>query len=226
MWKILGILVSSSVLCFAQKPLRHCEKGELIFQEDCDSLAPNLKSGAGQWEIVKDKKGKHLRGIELAEDNHTGFRKMFLDHTDVVYQFDIQFEEEAYGRFIINYELVHLASLDFKLDGMSLKKNSETKKRKMMAAQARKKGLPVEKGDWETKNIVLAKQKLRLKPGKWYTVTIEMLEDTITVHMDGKTMTGKHEGMKQRKTNFGVQVSGQNDYIHYDNIKIWAAKKK
>ena len=68
--------------------------GKLLFKENFDRAGlPELFTvGQGAWEIVDGT----LRGRQLAEDNHTAFRKIYLDHHDVIYEYDIKLEGEGF----------------------------------------------------------------------------------------------------------------------------------
>ena len=164
----LAILAFLSIGLFAGEPLALSSKGELIYEEDFEQLSERLQVGQGKWQIVD---GKSIKGMQQKEDGPTAFRKMFLDHQEVIYQFDFMLEGTAYAKFMINYELVHLANCIIKPDEISISKLNEASKRKQMATLAKKEGKPVVEGDWQKKNIVLAREKVSIKPGQWQTVT-------------------------------------------------------
>lgn len=96
----------------------------------------------------------------------------------------------------------------------------------MMEEVAKKKGLPIEKGEWQKKNIILEKKPQGLKIGKWYTVTVELVGDELAATVGDVTVRGKHPGLRERKTNFGIQAAGLDEYVHFDNLKIWKAVRK
>ncbi len=62
--------------------------GKLLLEENFDSSElPELFSvGVGDWSIVDGA----LRGRQLAADKHTAFRKIYLDHKDVIYEYDMK----------------------------------------------------------------------------------------------------------------------------------------
>ena len=199
------------------------KKGKLLYEDNFETLTKRLKVGVGDWQIVD---GKHLKGKQLEKDKHTAFRKMFLDHQDVIYQFDVKFEGKAFGKLLINYDLVHVANCLIKPNELVITKLNEYKKRMMMAAKAKKQGKPVEKGEWQKKNVILDKKTLSTKINQWYTVTIELVNDELVATIAGVTVRGKHPGLKERKTNFGLQAAGLGEYVHFDNLKIWEALAK
>lgn len=198
-------------------------KGKLLYAENFGELSKRLQVGKGDWRIVD---GRSIRGMQLKEDRHTAFRKMFLDHQDVIYQFDFKFEGKAHAKFMINYELVHLANCIIKPNEFSISKLNEAGKRKQMEAVDKAAGRPVRKGSWQKKNRVLAKKPMSLPIGKWHTVTIELVGDQMVARIGDVVLRGKDSGLKEKKTNFGIQAAGLNEWVHFDNLKIWQAEAK
>ena len=95
-----------------------------------------------------------------------------------------------------------------------------------MEALAKAEGKPVEKGDWQKKNVVLAREEISIEKGQWCTVTIELVGDQMVAHLGDVTLRGKHPGLKERKTNFGIQAAGLNGWVHFCNLRIWKAEPK
>tara|TARA_R110002096_G_scaffold21440_7_gene69518 strand:- start:2723 stop:3403 length:681 start_codon:yes stop_codon:yes gene_type:complete len=199
------------------------DRGELLYEENFEQLTKRLQVGKGDWQIVD---GTSIKGMELKGDKHTAFRKMFLDHQDVIYQFDFKFEGKAYPKFLINYELVHLANCIIKPDGFSISKLNEAGKRKQMDALAVANGGPIEKGDWQKSNVVLDSAEMAFEPGQWYTITIELVGDELAARIGDVVIRGQHSGLKEKKTNFGIQAAGLGEWVHFDNLKIWKAVSK
>ena len=208
----LSIFVFLSASLFAEDSLTLSSKGELIYEENFEELTKRLQVGEGKWQIVD---GASIKGMQQKEDGHTAFRKMFLDHQDVIYQFDTMLEDTAYAKFLINYERVHLANCIIKPKEFSISKLNEVNKRKQMEALAKAEGKPVEKGDWQKKNVVLAREEISIEKGQWCTVTIELVGDQMVAHLGDVTLRGKHPGLKERKTNFGIQAAGLNGWVHF-----------
>ena len=179
---MLKTIIISLILCSTTMAtdLPQISKGKLLYEENFEELTKRLSVGMGNWEIVD---GQHIKGMQLKADKHTAFRKMFLDHQDVIYQFDLKLTGKAYGRFIINYDLVHLANCNIKQSEITIVKNNETKKRQQMAAKAKKAGKPVETGNWETKNKLLDKKPISLELNQWYTVIITIVDDYLSMQV-------------------------------------------
>ncbi len=73
---------------------------KLLLKENFDSseLPELFTVGVGDWSIVDGA----LRGRQLAADKHTAFRKIYLDHKDVIYEYDMK----LVGTGFINYSSI------------------------------------------------------------------------------------------------------------------------
>ena len=221
---LLLVLMSAIFPWTLLADLAIAKKGKLLLEEnfDGDSLPELFTVGVGEWAIVDHT----LRGRRLEKDNHTAFRKIFLDHQDVIYQFDLKLEGNGYSQILINYDLSHIAKCVTKTDSVTLFKSYEGKKRRQMAKEGRDPGLDPMKGQWEEKTFAMDAAELNLETGRWYQVTIEMVGDRLSMLVDGVRVSGSHIGITERKTNFGFQAGGLEGYAYYDNIRVWEAKAK
>ncbi|MGY8766963.1 MAG: family 16 glycoside hydrolase [Pirellulales bacterium] len=216
----LTLLTLITAPTFAVEPVM-AEKGKILFEESFDGkeLPKRFLTGTGDWSIQDGA----LRGQELKSSHHSAFRKLFLDHQDVIYQVDFKVNGDATARFMINYELVHVANCFANDKEFTFTKLAETKKRKDMEALAKKNNQPIEKGDWQKKSVKFTTPNSGFKQDTWYTLTIELVGDEVLAHLNGKTIYAQHAGLSERKTNFGLQAVGLNGTVTYDNLKVWSA---
>ena len=87
--------IAVASLVQANEPVM-AEKGELLFEESFDGtteLPKAFQSGTGEWSVQDGA----LRGRELAASHHSVFRKLFLDHQDVIYQVDFKVQGGSDG---------------------------------------------------------------------------------------------------------------------------------
>lgn len=195
------------------------QPGEILLAEDFNGsavLPPKFTVGVGDWAIVRGS----LRGRQQAADKHTAFRKIFLDHQDVIYEFDVKIDEKTYSQLLINYDLVHLAKAVTRLDSVSVHKILEQKKRDQMAAEKRDQGLDPLQGNWSEKTTALDTAPLKLFPGQWYHVIVELIGDQISMQISGQSIQGRHLSLTEKKTNFGFQAGGFDGFVYYDNVKV------
>lgn len=226
MLRTLSTLIIANVIVM---PLLGAEtlmavKGKILFEEsfDSDDLPSRFQTGTGDWSI----RDGALRGQELKASHHSAFRKLFLDHQDVVYQVDFKIKGDATARFMINYELVHVANCFANKNEFTFTKLAEANKRKVMEDLAKKNNQPIEQGDWQKKPIKFSQPNSGFKEDTWYTLTIELVGDEALAHLDGRTVYAKHSGLKERKTNFGLQAVGLDGSVTFDNLKVWAATER
>lgn len=183
---------------------------------ETDELPPLFTEGKGKWEIVDGT----LRGQQLAADNHTGFRKIYLDHQNVRYSYDVKLEGEVFHQLLINWGLAHIAKVVIRYDEASVWKIKEANKRKQMTELGHDHGRNPLDGKWDEATKSIASIPLKLKTGHWYRVEVEMKHDSLSVMVDGKSATGHHIGISEKKDNFGFQAGGLTGQVSIDNIVV------
>jgi hypothetical protein len=195
-------LILSSV-CFGETEYQLSEPGKLLLKEDFESseLPEHFREGAGAWKIVDGT----LRGRQRAEDKHTAFRKIYLDHYNVIYEYDMKMEGEGFTRLMINWDLVHIAKGEIHYDKAQIVKIREKGKREQMAREKRDQGFDPLHGEWNEATQAVEETSLNLKEGQWYHVVIESVGDKLSLQIDGKTVVGQHIGFTEKKDNFGFQ---------------------
>ena len=156
--------------CFGKAEYQLSKPGKLLLKEDFGSpeLPELFTVGQGSWEIVDGV----LRGRQLAADNHTAFRKIYLDHYNVIYEYDMKLEGDGFTRLMINWDLVHVSKGEIHFDKAQVVKIKEKNKRAQMDQQGRDQGLDPLKGNWDEATFAMNEIPLDLKEGQWYHVTI------------------------------------------------------
>lgn len=195
--------------------------GELLMKENFDqpTLPEFFTVGAGKWSIVDGV----LRGREMAEDKHTAFRKIYLDHQDVIYEYDMKLEGDGFHRLLINWGLAHIAKGEIHYNKAEVVKIREKGKRDQMTRLEHDHGLDPLQGNWDEKTFAMASKPLDLKEGNWYHVIIELVGDTISLQIDGQQVVGQHIGLTEKKDNFGFQSCGLESYLYVDNVRVYEA---
>lgn len=193
-------------------------EAHMLLRESFDgaALPPLFTVGQGDWVIVD----QSLRGQQLAADNHTAFRKIYLDHQNVEYAYDLKLEDEAFHQLLINWGLAHIAKVVIRYDEVSILKIREDKKRLQMSELGHDQGRDPLKGDYSQATHALASAPLALKPAQWYRVVVRMIDDTIQVSIDDTEVTGQHIGITEKKDNFGFQAGGLEGAVYIDNIEV------
>ncbi|MBT5902653.1 MAG: hypothetical protein HOH58_11170 [Opitutaceae bacterium] len=189
-----------------------------LLRESFDSteLPFLFTEGKGDWKIVDGS----LRGQQLAADNHTAFRKIYLDHQNVRYVYDMKLEGDAFHQLLINWGLAHIAKVVIRYDEASVWKIKEANKRKQMTELGHDHGRDPLHGQWNESTKALHSVPINLSPNKWYRVVIEMKDDQLSVRIDGQTASGAHIGITEKKNNFGFQAGGLAGQVSIDNIEV------
>jgi len=219
----LGLLLVSPIgIAGSEATLAH--RGKLLLKEGFDrpDLPELFTVGKGDWQIVDGS----LRGRQLLEDRHTAFRKIFLDHHDVIYEYDVKIEGDGFHQLLINWDLVHIAKCVVRYDSLAVFKIKEKNKRLQMEAEKRDQGLDPLVGEWDQPTFALDQQSIKLKEGKWYHVVVELVGDTLSLTVDGVTARGRHIGLTEKKDNFGLQAGGLESYTYIDNVRVYEAVAK
>ncbi len=219
----------AAILCFAIPGLsgndyQLASPGKLLLKEDFNrpELPELFTVGVGEWKIVDGA----LRGRQLRESNHTAFRKIYLDHHDVIYEYDMKLEGDGFHQLLINWDLAHVAKCVARYDSATVFKIREVKKREQMLREKRDMGLDPLQGKWDEKTFAMDEAPISLQEGKWYRVVIELVGDELSMTIDGKTARGKHVGLTEKKDNFGFQAGGFESYVYIDNVRVYEAKSK
>jgi hypothetical protein len=207
--------------CLGETSYVLSKPGKLLLKENFDQpeLPKLFTVGTGDWTIVDGV----LRGRELAQSKHTAFRKIFLDHYNVIYEYDMKLEGDGFHRLLINWDLAHIAKAEIHYDKAEVVKITEKGKRKQMKAGGRDNGLDPLKGNYDEPTSVLKAAPLHLEEGKWYHVVIELVDDQLSLQIDGQTVVGKHIGLTEKKDNFGFQTGGLAAYVFIDNVRVHEA---
>lgn len=198
--------------------------GKLLLKEDFNSseLPKLFTVGVGDWSIVDGV----LRGRQQEADKHTAFRKIYLDHKDVIYKYDMKLEGDGFHQLLINWGLAHIAKCVVRYDSAAVFKIKEKNKREQMVKLEHDQGLDPMKGNWDEKTFAMDETEILIEEGKWHHVVIELVGDTLSLTVDGKTAQGQHVGLSEKKDNFGFQAGGFESHVFIDNIRVYEAESK
>jgi hypothetical protein len=219
--KILLIVSAGLLFCstsYGKSKYQLSKPGKLLHKEDFGSaeLPEHFREGAGAWKIVDGT----LRGRQRAEDNHTAFRKIYLDHYNAIYEYDMKMEGDGFTRLMINWDLVHVSKGEIHYDKAQVFKIKEKGKREQMARQNRDQGLDPLQGNYDEATHAINEISLNLKEGEWYHVVFESVGDRLSLQIDGKIVIGQHIGLTEKKDNFGFQAGGLEGYVFIDNVLV------
>jgi hypothetical protein len=173
------------------------ERGKLLFSDDLNQPPGKEWIGKpGQWEIVDGA----LQGAERAADMHGAVRRHPIDFRDAVIQYDFRLLGARQSSLSLNSAAGHVARVLLRPNGFTVQRDAQ-------------------KGGEKAR--VLETRSVALEPGRWYTLTLELLGDEMVAQVDGRVAFGADPLVAGPKTNFGFTVSGQ--AAQFRNLRVWAA---
>lgn len=199
---LLPILLASVAAASAadSKPVL-AKTGSEIFADKLDQ-APDgktWKAAKGKWEVVDGA----WRGAELKSDNHGAVTRRQVTFKDAVVQFDVKIDGARGTSLSINDAKGHNCRIAINAAGFTVTKDDHDH-------------------DGPDKAVNFGRRELKLKPGEWHTVRLEMVGDTVLGTVDdAPPVFGSHEMIAAEKTNIGLTVAGET--ASFRNLKLWNA---
>lgn len=179
------------------------QPGKLIFADDFASgLKTTYRTAKGTWTIADGV----LKATELKDDHHAASMRHELDFTDAVFQYDFKLADGKATHLSLNDKKGHVCRVTITPRGFTLRRDKPSKKS-------------------DEKAVTLDTVQQTFTPGKWYTMTVEIVGEEMVAHVDDQHVGyGRHAGVAVPKSNFGLPSSGEATY--FDNLRIWQATAK
>jgi len=175
--------------------------GKLLYSDDFSKpFGKQWRVGKGKWEVVDGV----MRGAELTSDMHGAVARHEMPFDNVIIQFSVKFDGAKSTSLSINKSNGHLSRVRITPSDLTVQKDD----------QDGKKG--------SDKALVLDSRKVKLAPGEWHTVLVELQGTEIVASLDGKTVAfGTHGSIEGPKANFGLTVAGE--AVSFKNLRVWDA---
>jgi hypothetical protein len=193
---------ASAVLVTATAPVLNLPVGE--------PYAPDFTKPLGkEWSVVKGTwttDGGELRGDEVPADKHAAV----LWHPGKIESLIItcEFRLNKTGTFYVGFDgAKHVGRLVIRTNSVGLYEDAPDTNLK-----------PGEK----SKSHPLATYAPKLKPDKWYPLTLEIRGDEMAALVNGIQLKGQHPFLASPKQRFWFAVSGTN--LRIRNLKVFEAK--
>jgi hypothetical protein len=177
---------------------------KLLFSDDLTSTFSDKewKSAKGRWEIADGA----LRGAEKPEDKHGAVTRHTVKMQDFVASFEFKLDGAKVISFSINAAKDHMARIQIAPNMFRVQRDDNDH-------------------EGPDKAVIFLTEPVKIEPGTWHTVVMEMVGDTLVGTLDGKiTGKGSNDLFKQEKFVPGFTVSGQT--ASFRNLRIWSAKAK
>lgn len=170
-----------------------------------DTLAAGSEMGRwlsskGKWE----RRPEGLRGEEVEADKHNAVNRLVQPLGDFVFACEFRFDGAKGINFSVNDPKEHLARVLLTPTSFTARKDDRDKKGPDVA-------------------IDFLKETVKLDPGSWHTLVVEMVGDTFVATLDGKTTAvGAHELFRSPKVSPGFTVDGA--AATFRNVALWSAR--
>ena len=203
----LALLFALSSATFAADPAppqtRIAQIDKLVLADSFtgSALAKEWKAAKGKWEITDGT----LRGSELKSDSHGAVLRTTFKLKNLVIAYDVKFDGAKTTSLSINGPKDHLARIIVSPTRFAVQRDDQDH-------------------DGPDKAIVFLSKEVKLEPGSWHTVVLEIVGDTMVGTLDGK-ITGEGSDptfAAKEKCTPGFTVAGES--ASFRNVRIYTAK--
>ncbi|MFK8112050.1 MAG: family 16 glycoside hydrolase [Rubripirellula sp.] len=173
--------------------------GSPVASETFDAeLSKTFSAAKGEWKAIDGV----LVGKELADDKHAAVLNYQKKNHDSVVRFSFKLDDETKG---FNFSLNHKGGHLFRVVVASTKMTINLDK---------------DKKDPKSKAVVMATAKGAFEQGKWYTMQIEMVGQSVAVQTDnGLHAKATHAKLDTDKPNYRFVMRSQT--LSIDDLNIW-----
>jgi hypothetical protein len=221
----LCCLLSTTLWADQKFPNPLVEKGDLLFSDDFE------RSGLGQWKVI-------IPGFRVADgvlvatqdrEDHGSVGRVYLPMKDVILSF--RFKLAGSPRFNVVFDdknhkgshAGHICRVAVAQKQIRLGDDKEGVMRNDIFEMRRD---PKKK---EAADKLLegrgSSVKADLDQSHWYTMTIEIVGDSMRVGLDGKTIGALKSPGLAHSTKESVHFTVSGKETHFDNVKIWNVKQ-
>jgi hypothetical protein len=157
-------------------------------------------STKGKWERRPD----GLRGEEVEADKHNAVNRLVQPLGDFVFACEFRFDGAKGFSFSVNDPKEHLTRVLLTPTSFTARKDDRDKKGPDVA-------------------VIYRTETVKLDPGTWHSLVVEMVGDTFVATLDGKvTAVGTHELFRGAKVSPGFTVDGA--AATFRNVALWSAR--
>ncbi len=203
---ICVLLVSSSV-CLAEKNTdispTMAKPGKVLLSDSFDKaeLGKVWAGVKGEWKV----KDGAIVARELKADEHAAVLTCKVKNRDSIVRFSFKLEGSTNGfNFSLNHAKGHLFRVIVTPSGLTVRTDKDKK-------------------DTSIKSELIAQANAKFEKGKWYTLQVEMVGDTVVAITDnGLKVSGQHPRLDTEKPNYRFVMKGET--LSIDDLKIWSVK--
>ncbi len=207
MKKSLTLLVALTSAAFAADPelpqtkLAQIDKLVPVNPIEGSALSSQWKAAKGKWEVADGV----LRGAELVADKHGAVIRTAQKIQDIVIAYEVKLDGAKVTSLSINGPKDHLARITVAPNRFVVQRDDQDH-------------------DGPDKAVVFLNKDMKLDPGTWHSVVLEMVGDKMVGTLDGK-ITGEGSDptfAANLKSSPGFTVAGES--ASFRNVRIYIAK--
>jgi hypothetical protein len=177
------------------------EPGKLIFSDDFTSPpGKEWKVAKGRWEIVDGA----LQGSEIKSEMHGAAMRHMIAFDNAVIQYSFKLDGAKGTSLSINDPKGHNCRVTIGPNGFAVRKDDHDH-------------------TGPDKALLLENHAMKIKPGVWHTITVEILGSELLARLDdGPVAFGSDPSIDTKKSNVGLTVAGES--ASFKQFRIWEAK--
>ncbi|HEY5314487.1 MAG TPA: hypothetical protein VIK18_18285 [Pirellulales bacterium] len=179
------------------------DRGKLLLGDDFSSLpAKPWTMAKGRWEIVDGA----LQGAEIKSQMHGAVMRHPLAFDNAVIQYSFKLDGSKMTSFSINDPKGHNCRVTIGPNGFAVRKDDHDHA-------------------GPDKAVLLQNRAVKIEPGTWHTITIELLGPALLAQLDGGPVAfGENPALDVKKSNIGLTVAGES--ASFKQLHIWEAKPR
>jgi hypothetical protein len=202
----LALLTASSIAVAdtADEPQTlMADRGKLLLSDDFSSLPGKPWTMAkGHWQIVDGA----LQGAEVKSEMHGAVMRHPLAFDNAVIQYSFKLDGTKGTSLSINDPKGHNCRVTIGPAGFAVRKDDHDHTGPDKAA-------------------LLQNRAVKIEPGTWHTITIELLGPALLARLDGGPVAfGENPALEAKKSNIGLTVAGES--ASFKQLRIWEAKPR
>jgi nicotinamidase-related amidase len=175
-------------------------RGKLLFQSKLDqSLTADWKTAKGRWEVVDGA----IRGSELPADKHAAVTRHAVQFRNAVIAYSFKLDGARATSLSLNDSKGHVCRVLITPRSFSVRKDDHDH-------------------DGPDKAVVFQTRTIVVEPGRWHTLTVELLGSEMLARLDDETVVlGANDAIDRDKADFGLVVGGAS--ASFKELRIWEA---
>ncbi len=185
-------------------PTQMADRGKLLLSDDFSGSAidPRWKMAKGKWELVNGA----LKGVELKTDDHAAVIRTPVSYHNAIIQITFKFDGGKQFSISLNNQKGHVCRAIISPTKLSINKDKANKQ-------------SVDKPER------LGDLALKLQPGQWYEMTLEVQGAEILASLGkDQIIHGENAGIDIDKSDVGLPVGGEG--VSFGYVRVWEATPK